>query len=54
MKNEEWTGGPKLLQVVVVMNGERSEEERELQKSGLGFLKRSLEQPTLWMNGVKF
>ena len=37
MMNEEWTGGPNLLQVVVVLNGERSEEERELQKSGLGF-----------------
>ena len=35
------------MQVVVVMNGERSKEERELQKSGLGFLKHSLERTTL-------
>ena len=42
------------MQVVVVINGERSEEERELQKSGSGFLKRSLERTTLWMDGVKF
>ena len=47
MMNKEWIGGPKLLQVIVVMNGERSEEERELQKSGLGYLKRSLERTTL-------
>ena len=35
--NEEWTGGPNLLQVVVEMNGDGKEEERGLQKFRLIF-----------------
>ena len=35
--NEEWIGGSNLLQVVVEMNGDGKEEERELQKFGLIF-----------------
>ena len=51
--NEEWTGGPTLIAGCCEINGE-GVKKRELQKSGLDFLKRSLERPTLWRDGVKF
>ena len=51
--NEEWTGGPNLLQVVVVMEWRKERRRERVAEFRSEILKRSLERPALWMSALE-